>query len=213
MKILMMLLLLVPQLAAAASTPECKYQEIEVDPFTKKPRYAATQKVRLTNWLMGVVNRDKGHNSEFQVSFVRERDQDFLALKVRLRRTSGRQPSDEDLRNGLIIAKDAELLILLADRSVINLNSDETVTANTRYEIEDGVYVIDTSTTIRYRLDPDAADQLTKQDPVRIRFNASGRLGFVDKSGNIDFKISDNAGERFQEALVCLQKLASVEQT
>ena len=210
MKILMILLILAPQLAAAV-VPECKYQEVEVDPFTKKPPYAATKYVRLTNWLMGVINRDQGHNSEFQVSFVRARDQDFLALKIHLRRTSRREPSGDDLRNGLIVDKEAELLVLMADRSVLKLNSDETVTANTRYEIEEGVYVIDSSAIIRYRLAPGAAEQLTKQDPVRMRFNASGRLGFVNKSGNIDFKISDNAGERFQEALVCLQKLEAVE--
>ena len=213
MRILMMLLLLVPQLAAAASTLECNYQEIEVDPFTKKPPYVATEKVRLTNWLMGVINRDRGDNSEFQVSAVRERDQDFLALKVRLRRTSGREPSGEDIRKGLIVAKEAELLILMADRSVIKLYSDEAVTANTRYEIEDGAYVIDTSTTIRYRLDSSAAEQLTQQDAVRMRFNASGRLGLVNQNGNVDFTITEKARKRFKEAIVCLHELAMVKPT
>lgn len=212
MKVLAFLLLLVPQLAAAANELECKYQEIEVDPFTKKPPYAATEKVRLTNWLMGVINRDKGHNSEFQASAVRERDQDFIALKVRLRRKSGREPSGDDIRNGLIIAREAPLLILMADRSVVKLLSDADVTADTRYEIEDGAYVIDTSTTIRYRLDASSAEQLTKQDAVRMRFNASGRLGFVNEGGNVDFTITDKARERFKQAIVCLQELKSVDQ-
>ena len=212
MKRLFALLVLVPHLAAAANTPECKYQQIEVDPFTKKPPYVATEKVRLTNWLMGVINRDQGHNSEFQVSAVRERNQDFLGLKVRLRRTSGREPSGDDIRNGLIVAKEAELLILMADRSVVKLYSDEAVTANTRYEIEDGAYVIDTSTTIRYRLNASSAEQLTQQDAVRMRFNASGRLGFVNQSGHVDFKITEKARERFRQAIVCLQNLETVEQ-
>ncbi len=207
MKILLALLILVPQLAAAAKVPQCKYQQIEVDPFTKKPPYVATEKVRLTNWLMGVINREKGHNSEFQVSAVREDDQDFLALKVRLRRTSGNAPGSEDVRKNLFVAREAELLVLMADRSVIKLYSDEAVTADTSYEIEDGAYVVDSSTTIRYRLDAGAAEQLTKQDAVRMRFNASGHLGFVGNDGKVDFKITEKARERFKQAIVCLQKL------
>ena len=146
------------------------------------------------------------------MSAVRELDQDFLALKVRLRRTSGREPSGDDIRNGLIVTKEAELLILMADRSVVKLYSDEAVTANTRYEIEDGAYVIDTSTTIRYRLNASSAEQLTKQDAVRMRFNAFGRLGFVNQSGHVDFKITEKARVRFRQAIVCLQELETVEQ-
>jgi hypothetical protein len=212
MKRLFALLVIVPHLAAAANTPECRFQQIEVDPFTKKPPYVATEKVRLTNWLMGVINREKGRNSEFQVSAVRERNQDFLALKIRLRRTSGKEPSGENIRNSLSVAKDAELLVLMADRSVIKLYSDEAVTGNTRYEIDDGAYVIDSSTTIRYRLDAGAAEQLTQQDAVRMRFNASGHLGFVGNGGKVDFEITKKARERFRQAIVCLQKLETVEQ-
>lgn len=206
MKTLATFLIVAIQMMASANAAECQFQQVAVDPFTKKAAFVATERYRLTSWIRGVINRDRGHNSEFQLSAVREKDQNYLALKIRFRRSSGNEPTGEDLRDGLHIPAGAELLVLMADESVTSLYSDKAYAGNTRYEIDEGKYVIDTSTEIRYRLDADTADALLRQDATDVRFAAvGGRLGFVNRDGTIDFVIARNARDFFKQAILCLQ--------
>ncbi len=111
--------------APAANAGECQYETDEINSLTND-QLVATKALRLMNW--------------FKV--VRENEQSFLALEVRLRKTSADQPSGEDLRTGLTIPEGAELLILMADRSIVSLYADKAVTANTRYEYDEGNYLM-----------------------------------------------------------------------
>lgn len=200
-----LLLISVPMLANAKST-ECEFQQVDVDPFTRKAAFVATERYRLTNWLGGVIRRELGENAEFQVSAIREKDQDYLSLKVRFRRSNADEPSGDDIRNGLVIPEGAQLFILMADDSVTTLFSDQTVIADTRYEVDDGEYVIDSSTEVRYRLDAETAEALVSQDAMIARFVAkSESLGFVNAGGFFSFELAKSSRGYFGKAIGCLQ--------
>ena len=214
MKALTFLMLMCIPLSANAKSAKCEFQQVDIDPFTKTAPFIATERYRLTDWLTGVIRREMGNNAEFQVSAIREKDQDYLSLKVRFRRSMADEPSAEDIRTGLVIPEGAKLFILMADNSVTALASDQTVTANTRYEIDDGKYVIDSSTEIRYRLDAKAAEALVSQDAMIGRFFAkSGRLGFVNSGGYFSFEMARNSRDFFRQAILCLQDYKVPDQT
>ncbi len=192
--------------APAANAGECRYETDEIDSFTKEQLFA-TKALRLMSWFKVVLDKSKGHNSTIRVSAIREGEQTFLALEVRLRKTSAEEPSGEDLRTGLTIPEGAELLILMADRSIVSLHSDKAVTANTRYEYDEGNYLIKSSGTIRYRLDADTIEALSSQDATKVRFaGTSGRLRFVNEKGNVDFEITKKATGYFKDSILCLQQ-------
>ena len=192
--------------APAANAGECQYETGEINSLTND-QPVATKALRLMNWFKVVRDKSKGHNSTIRVYAVRENEQSFLALEVRLRKTSADQPSGEDLRTGLTIPKGAELLILMADRSTVSLYTDKAVTANTRYEYDEGNYLIKSSATIRYRLDASTAEALTSQDATKVRFaGTSGRLRFVNEKDNVDFEITKKATGYFKESILCLQQ-------
>jgi hypothetical protein len=93
--------------AANVKSTECESQQVHVVPFSKKAAFVATERYRLTNWL--------GENAEFQVSTIREKDQDYLSLKVRFRKSNADEPSGGEIRNGLVIPEGAQLFILMAN--------------------------------------------------------------------------------------------------
>lgn len=192
--------------APAANAGECQYETGEINSLTND-QLVATKALRLMNWFKVVRDKSKGHNSTIRVYAVRENEQSFLALEVRLRKTSADQPSGEDLRTGLTIPEGAELLILMADRSIVSLYTDKAVTANTRYEHDEGNYLIKSSATIRYRLDASTAEALASQDATKVRFaGTSGRLRIVNEKGNVDFEITKKATGYFKESILCLQQ-------
>lgn len=206
MKILTALLIIALPMIASASATECEYERDEINAFTKE-QLVATKALKLMSWFKVFMNKEKGHNSEIRVYAVRENEQSFLALEVRLRKTSADQPSGEDLRTGLTIPEGAELLILMADRSIVSFYTDKAVTANTRYEYDEGNYLIKSSATIRYRLDASTTEALTSQDATKVRFaGTSGRLRFVNEKGNVDFEITKKATGYFKESILCLQQ-------
>ena len=167
----------------------------------------------MTNWLRGVINRVSGHYSEFFVSTIREGDTNYLSLKVRFRKSSNNEPSSEELRNGLSVPAGAEFLVLMADESVISLYSTEATTANTRYERDEDKYVINSGVVLRYGLDASTLDALSSQDATDVRFAAtSGRLGFVNRHGTVDFVITKKSRGNFKQAIRCLQQHGAEEQ-
>ena len=213
MRILTALFIFAIPIVASASATKCEYERDEINAFTKE-QLVATKALKLMSWFKVFMNKEKGHNSEIRVYAVRENEQSFLALEVRLRKTSAEEPSGEDLRTGLTIPDGAELLILMADRSIVSLYSDKAVTANTRYEMDEGNYLIKSSATIRYRLDESTISALTSQDATKVRFaGTSGRLGFVNEKGNVDFEITKKAIGYFKRSILCLQQHGKSEQT
>ncbi len=185
----------------AANASECRYAKNELDLFTKQ-RLVTTKWDELTEWMS-----DDDQEPRAFVAAVTQGDQHYLAIDVRLTKTIGYEPSDAELREFMVIAGGAKLLILMMDGSIVELLAHEDVRATSRSagmnsRSYDGAplkirFVIHSSAVIHYALDATASAALASQGATHVRLTTNG--------GDIDLKPHKRPFGDISRAVACLQ--------
>ncbi len=184
---------------ATATAAKCKYETDTTNIFTE-------EKVRWTKWDdFSFFNTQGGY-----IAAVAEGDRRYLAIQVVTRQDVPVRPTKEDLDTQVVIPAGSKLLVLLADGSVVELQTEVEVIGDseihapgTWYNDNDSTmgfgddYMIRTYAVIKYPLDETALAALTTQGVTTLRQTSS--------SGDKDYKISEKRVDRIQLALACVQ--------
>jgi len=162
-----------------ANSSECKYDKNEIDLFTK-------EQLVTTEWAGFASYFNLGPEAIFaSVSAIKEGTQDYLALRVQITVTLGYDFDDDDLRAFLLFPEGANLLVLMADGSTVNLHAQKEITATTRskavhskryagapYKIR---YAVKSNATVRYPLDADSSAALRDQESTHVRMSTTDK--------------------------------------
>ena len=191
---------------SAANAASCKYTVNETDLFTK-------QRLVTTEWHK-VVNAfaAEAKNSHIYVAAVREGDQRFIAVRIKVFMISDTMLSNQELSDALYVAEGSPLTISLADESNIVLDARKNVRATTRRVGDNGIESI---VVAHFPLDADSMDALLYQDAsfgsiavVSDIYSDPDEFAFspIVSDGQITFKMGRKGRGRFIEALTCLDK-------
>ena len=177
-----------------ANASECEYDKNEIDLFTK-------EKLVTTEWARFSGFYNTGIEAIFaSVSAITEGNQDYLALRVQITVTLGYDLDDDDLRAFLLFPEGANLLVLMADGSTVDLHAQKEITATTRskavhskryagapYKIR---YAVKSNAIVRYPLDADSSAALRDQESTHVRMSATDKDYEFSVHGHIRRAIS-----------------------
>lgn len=201
-------ILLIRPDAVAAS--ECKFTINEVDPFTGE-LMVTTKWAALRSGMSEIVGQAFGDLSDISAAAVREGEQDYLALKLKLSDTTGSRPSDDDLRNAVFVPEGAGLWVVMGDQTTAQLFADQAVRGKTKAKKDgailatEGRYLVKSTVIIRYALDAAAREALTQQHATGLRLNLRNRkFEFGYERGHIDFGIHEKSTGDISAVIGCL---------
>jgi hypothetical protein len=195
------LTLLVLGMTCALSTPagaadKCKYERHGVDSFTK-------QMVAETKWKSFRTFGNQVENHGWMAARS-EGGKQFLGLKIVVVDHDSAMPERENLHeNRVLIPKDAKLLILLADDTILELAASAEARGKSDFRVPDSrksnpdTYVVRTTAIAWYELTADTRDALLAHGATDIRLSASDR--------DHDFTFGDKPTDRIQFVLGCIQ--------
>ena len=175
---------------------DCKYEKNGVDSFTK-------QEVILTKWKsFRSFGNQAGHHGWMAGRF--ENDTHFLGLKLVVRHHSANRLNRNDLHeNRLLIPKDAQLLILMADDTIMTLTSSAESAGKSDVYVpgqnggDANNYLAKTTAIVWYELTPELMTGLRAQGATDIRVSAS--------IGDHDWTFGKKPTDRIQYVLGCVQ--------
>lgn len=177
-----------------ANASDCKYEKNEVDLFTK-------ERLVTTEWAGFASYYNQGNEAIFaSVSAITEGNQDYLALRIQVTVTLGYDLDDDDLREFLLFPEGANLLVLMADGSTVNLHAQKEVTATTRstavhsrsyqgapYKIR---FAVNSNAIVRYALDADTSAALSEQESTHVKLSTRDKEYDFSVHGHIRRAIS-----------------------
>ena len=180
--------------APTAHASECEYEKNEIDLFTK-------ERLVTTEWAGFSSFYNTGMEAIFaSVSAITEGDQDYLALRVQITVTLGYDLDDDDLRAFLLFPEGANLLVLMADGSTVNLHAQKEITATTRstaihskryagapYRIR---FAVKSNAIVRYPSDAETSAALRGQDSTHVRMSTTDKDYEFSVHGHIRRAIS-----------------------
>ena len=201
------ILLTSPVVAAA---PECKFTINEIDPFTND-LMITTEWEQLKSGLSEAVGLAFGDLSDISAAAIREGEQDYLALKLKLSDTTATRPSDDDLQYAVSVPEGAGLWVVLGDQTTVQLFADKAVRGRTKAKKDgaifatEGRYLVKSTVIIRYVLDAAARDALTRQPAIGLRLNLRNRkFEFGYERGHIDFGVHEKSVGDISTVIGCL---------
>lgn len=194
----------------AAATPECKFTINEIDPFTKE-LMVMTEWEQLKSGLSEAIGLAYGDLSDISAAAIREGEQDYLALKLKLSDTTGTRPSDDDLQYAVSVPEGAGLWVVMDDQTTVQLFADKAVRGKTKARKDgailatEGRYLVKSTVVIRYALDAATREALTKQPATGLRLNLRNRkFEFGYERGHIDFGIHEKSVGDISTVVGCL---------
>ena len=177
----------------SVAATDCKIDTDETDKFTKV-RTLVTRRNSLESF-WGDSSKDK-QKDIYVAAYYKDGNK---ALQIGLWFTNyvERTPPDYELRNTLVIHKGSRLLVMMADGSIVTLNSVNPINANSKATRTTGRVSVDVGATIYYPLDDDLITALTSQGATKIRVEAS--------ETHYDFEIHEKSLTDIGDAIKCLQ--------
>ncbi len=172
---------------ATANAAKCKYNVDTVN-------HRTGEKVRWTKW-----NTFRLRQDPVMLAVVAEGDRKYLALRMNgPRGTRTDRPTKAVLDSGLIVQEGANLLVLMADESVLELHAEKEVVADSYYYVMgNGTFDLNFTVIIKYELDDGALTELTSKRLKVLRLSAGDE--------DFDFEFGDKGSDRVSKALVCIQ--------
>jgi hypothetical protein len=160
---------------ASANAADCKFEKNELDKFTKV-KIVQTEWDRLTT--------GPKFFSPFAVytSIRVKDDKTFLGIKLAMTEHDKYRPRAYQLNNRFTIAEGAELLLLMADGSIVELRTPTGMKINATYQdpknmeyIED--FQIESAGALEYALDEATIAALAAQEVTHLRIAGLTRYG------------------------------------
>ena len=192
--------------SSAADAASCKYKVNEVDLFTQQ-KLVATEWYSMTSAMSSAFKILVNNRTSVSVAAVSEAELKFIAVKLKLNDGAHNKPSNEDLRDAILVEEGSPLTIIFADESEVVLFARKTVRGTTRHGLSGGQGVVESNLVVQYALESGDIDALLGQDVSFMSMAAvGGRFAFVGSNGQIKFEMNRKGRDRFSEALTCLNK-------
>jgi hypothetical protein len=185
---------------AGASAAECKYEKNEIDKFTKA-------KVIETDWERLTTGAKFFATFSTYASVRVKGDETFLRVKFALTEHEKYRPRQYQLNNRFTIAEGSPLLLLLADGTLVELQTSRGAKVTAKYtDPKDMEYVedfqIESAGEIQYTLDDASIAALTAQDVTNLRI--AGVEKYTDPySTRFDVSVREKMISSIRKALVC----------
>jgi len=189
--------LVITAVAALASgsswAADCKFDTDETDKFTKV-RTLVTQRDSLESfWGDG----SKRKQQDIYVSAYYHDGEQALNIQILFTNYVKRMPPEYELRNAIVIPGNSRLLLMMADGSIVTLNSANPVNANARATPTSSRVSVDSAASIYYPLDDERIAALSSQSASRIRVEAA--------ETHYDFEIHVKSQDDIGNAIKCIQ--------
>ena len=140
------------------------------------------------------------------MAVIIEGEQRFLVIDLRLTKTLGYEPTDNELREFMVIPEGAKLLVRMTDGSIVELQAHKGARAKSRpaeahsqsyegapYKLR---YAIHSSVDIRYLLDADKTTALTAQSATHVRLSTASK--------DFDLNVRRRPFGNFRRAINCV---------
>jgi hypothetical protein len=208
MKTLVVLAITTFLLAASidVDAASCKFKQNEIDDFTQQ-RLIKVDWVDMTSWTSSKFKRTIGDRKDIEIAAESAGGRSLLKFRLRLSNAVRNRPYERDLYNALYVPADANLEIVMADESIIELMVDEAVHGTNRAKHDNGWWVVTSKFTVRYPVDDALAKRLADENIVYLRVAArSHKYDFVTEQGTIEFNINKKAQHAFKNVFGCLRQ-------
>ena len=193
-------------ISSAADAASCKFKVNEVDLFTKQ-KLVATEWYSMTSAMSSAFKILVADRTSVSVAAMSEGDQNFIAIKLKFNDGVYNEPSNEDMRDALLVEKGSQLVIILEDESQIVLEARKTVRGVTRFGDVGGNPVVKSNVVVHYPVGDEDIEALLEQNAGFVIVSATaGRFAFLDSNSQANFKMNRKGRDRFTEALTCLSK-------
>jgi len=193
-------------ISSAADAASCKFKVNEVDLFTKQ-KLVATEWYSMTSAMSSAFKILVADRTSVSVAAMSEGDQNFIAIKLKFNDGVYNEPSNEDMRDALLVEKGSQLVIILEDESQIVLEARKTVRGVTRFGDVGGNPVVESNVVVHYPVGDEDIEALLEQNAGFVIVSATaGRFAFLDSNSQANFKMNRKGRDRFTEALTCLSK-------
>ena len=180
--------------SGSVAAADCKFATDETDKFTKV-RTLVTQRNSLESF-WGDSSKDK--QKDIYVSAYYHDGDQALNLQIAFTRYVDRMPPGYELRNAIVIPKDSPVLVMMADGSIVTLNSVNPVNATARATRTATRVSVDSGASLYYPLDDELITALTSQRAAKIRVQAA--------ETHYDFEIHEKSQDDIGNAIRCLQE-------
>ena len=193
-------------IGSVADAASCKFKVNETDLFTKQ-RLVATEFYSMTSAMSSAFKILVADRTSVSVAAMSEGDQNFIAIKLKFNDGVYNEPSNEDMRDALLVEKGSQLVIILEDESQIVLEARKTVRGVTRFGDVGGNPVVESNVVVHYPVGDEDIEALLEQNAGFVIVSATaGRFAFLDSNSQANFKMNRKGRDRFTEALTCLSK-------
>ncbi len=196
MKAPVLLAIVILGISSTANAAKCKFAKDEVDPFTEV-KTLQTKWDQLTSTWMADSREIDGWISVLSRG-------DWVTLWVKLDYTvkPKKKPTDEQLRNRIVVLEGAPLLILMEDDSIVELTpthevrKDAYAVAPWDHPMDTDKWTMRAAANIEYALPPEAIAALKAQKATDLRITAADR--------EFDIEVHKKSRTDFQNALACM---------
>ena len=196
MKAPVLLAIVILGISSTANAAKCKFAKDEVDPFTEV-------KTLQTNWdqLTSTWMADS-REIDGWISVLSRGDWVTLWVKLDYTVKPKKKPTDEQLRNRIVVLEGAPLLILMEDDSIVELTpthevrKDAYAVAPWDHPMDTDKWTMRAAANIEYALPPEAIAALKAQKATDLRITAADR--------EFDIEVHKKSRTDFQNALACM---------
>ena len=175
--------------AAATADAKCKFQTDMVNIFSN-------EQVRWTNWSTFTLTLRA--DRYVLVTGIAEGERKYVGLRMHLEGSQPARPAKADLDNEVIVPAGAKVMLLLADDSVVELQSEEQFTGDTDFVMRNAhKYGMVTDAFVKYPVTAEDLSALTAQRVKIIRLTTT--------NGDIDFEFGKKGSKKMQKTLECIR--------
>ena len=139
-------------------------------------------------------------STEYSAKIEEEHDK-FLFLQIEYLRPKKTFPTEDELQNSISVPSGGELLIGLADGSVVTLYATNAVTGETTYETPDPhsgtEFWLMSKASMNFKLDAGAQTALTATAARAVRL--------ITASGDLDIRIHGAGTDNIQKVINCVR--------
>lgn len=187
---------------SGAHAAKCKFRQDSVDKFTKV-------RTLLTKWdqldsLFGGLSKRPNNVYAGYVSAGLKSDEIILLVNFQLVSESRLAPAKYLLKDTIVAPEGSRLLVMMADESIVELLSDQTVRVNAELSWPgtggnaSDKFSMKSDATISYTLDADTLAALSSQDATTVRVETADPY--------YDIRIHKKSFGDIRKAIACIQQ-------
>ena len=175
-------------LQAPAVHAKCKFQTDGINQFTN-------ESVRWTNWTMLKMILTDPY---LMVTAITENERKYLGLRLHVNSSQSTRPTKADINNAVVVSESATVMLLMADESVVTLQSEERFAGDTDFAVRNvRNYALTTDIFAKY---PVSSENIAALMAQRVKI-----IRVATENGDLDFEYGKKGSKKLQQALECIE--------